>query len=147
MHGCGDWTPERRPTLRAAPLRLGRLLRSHPKLRSTTLRVGKIGEPPGITIAHLTLLDYTASGNTRFGATNPGAGQQRVTVSSGARRAVCLEETVLSSKSRWEPFLKDDASGYHLLRSVENRKRVWDWNPFPGRTTVEGKFGWFGESG
>ena len=46
-----------------------------------------------------------------------------------------------------EPFLKDDASGYHLLRSVEKRKRVWDWNPFPGRTTVEGKFGWFGESG
>ena len=86
MHGCGDWTPERRPTLRAAPLRLGRLLRSHPKLRSTTLRVGKIGEPPGITIANLTLLDYTASGNTRFGATNPGDGQQRVTVSSGARR-------------------------------------------------------------
>ena len=57
MHGCGDWTPERRPTLRAAPLRLGWLLRSHPKLRSTALRVGKIGEPPGITIDNLTLLD------------------------------------------------------------------------------------------
>ena len=37
---------------------------------------------------------------------------------------VCLEKTVPSSKSHWEPFLKDDAPGYHLLRSVENRKRV-----------------------
>ena len=42
----------------------------------------------------------------------------------GRELSVCLEETVLSSRSRWDPFLKDDASGYHLLRSVENRKRV-----------------------
>jgi hypothetical protein len=31
--------------------------------------------------------------------------------------------------------------------SVENRKIVVEWNTSPGLSTVEGKVGWFGESG
>ncbi|MSU85495.1 MAG: hypothetical protein EXS21_10360, partial [Pedosphaera sp.] len=66
-------------------------------------RVGKIGEPPGITIANLTLLDYTDSGNTSFGATNPGDGQQRVTVSSGARREYVPEGVAWINTGHIEP--------------------------------------------
>ena len=123
MHGCGDWTPERRPTLRAAPLRLGRLLRSHPKLRSTTLRVGKIGEPPGITIAHLTLLDYTDSGNTSFGSTNPGDGQQRVTVSSGARRGVPMSDQTRRRTRRSDPTIQ--RGDHRTLAQSEPPRGCW----------------------
>lgn len=61
-------------------------LQDHPELRSTALRLGKRGELPVISRGLLITLDYTNSGTTRFGTTNPGDGHQRVTVGFGARR-------------------------------------------------------------